>query len=114
MMDIIEQMLPGIGLQGDIRADCPHGKLEFSAGEEDRISLSFSNAKTFRYFLNTVRRPGLGIKSARRLLNASDKSGWEIIVRIGEKEVFRNHPGSSPSIDYRQLLPQIFLSYLGR
>ena len=76
-----------------------------SRREDRRVTFNFSNKKTFRYALRTLR--GWQRPSLRRLQRVVDDSMIALDVRVGDKSYLSIEPGRAPSLKPGFLLWQM-------
>lgn len=109
----IAPLFQRLALGADLRCDCPHGQLHIHSQPDDRmIRLDFSNRRTLRYALRSLRgRQRLSLRSLRRL---ADASGLAVDIRVGERSYFRQEPGRRAIIRPGLLLWQLVGTRFGR
>lgn len=109
----IATLLQNTIADGELRCECPHGQLLIEAsGAEERLVLSFSNARTFRYFLDSI--PGFSLQKYARHRGILSQLRMSIHLAIDGKPLLSAKPGSGKTINYGLGLKQWLLWKMGR
>ena len=109
----IATLLKDVIADGELRCECPHGQLLIEAsGAEKNLTLSFSNARTFRYFLDSI--PGFSLLKYATYQEALLQMNTSIFLAIAGKPLFSFTPGSGKVVRYGLGLKQWLLWKMGR
>ncbi|MCO6478430.1 MAG: hypothetical protein J5I94_17500 [Phaeodactylibacter sp.] len=113
-MSLATTLLQNIRADGQLTCECPYGQLLIEAAAPARsIRLSFSNTRTFRYFLDSI--PGTGISLGRLLKyrGLPAESGLSFHLSIAGRPLLSAGPDTGLKANYRLGLQQWLLWKLG-